>query len=41
MQRNTFYRIDKETGEATQTYKNGDKLPAFKPNITGIDYRDR
>lgn len=37
MQRNTFYRINKQTGDTAKTYLNGENVPSFKPNVTGFE----
>jgi hypothetical protein len=41
LERNSFYKINKDTGQSFFTYKNGDPLKKFKPDITGIDYHLR
>lgn len=41
MQTNSFYRINKETGDQARTYLNGENIPSFKPNITGFEYHNR
>jgi hypothetical protein len=37
-ERNTFYRIDKATGAESPTYKNGEDVKRFLPDITGHSY---
>lgn len=41
MQRDSFYRVDKQTGDMTRSFLNGDKLPLFHPNITGFEPKRR
>ena len=36
MQRNSFYRVNKETGDSARSYVNGENLPSFQPNVTGF-----
>lgn len=36
MQRNSFYRINKDNGDAVKAYLNGENVPSFKPNVTGF-----
>lgn len=36
--RNTFYRIDKTTGAESPTYKTGEDVKRFRPDITGHSY---
>jgi hypothetical protein len=37
-ERNTFYRVNKETGVQSPTYKTGEELKKFRPDITGHNY---
>lgn len=36
MERNSFYRIDKDTGIQAKSYLNGQNIPSFKLNVTGF-----
>lgn len=41
MQRNSFYRVNKATGDSARSYVNGENLPSFQPNVTGFVSRRR
>ena len=36
MQRNSFYRVNKRTGNEVKAYLNGENVPNFKPDVTGF-----
>ena len=39
--RNSFYRINKDSGKELKSYKNGDPIITFKPNVTGMNFKIR
>lgn len=38
---NSFYKVNKFTGQSIKSYKNGEDLKYFKPNVTGFNYKAR
>lgn len=41
LDKDIYYKIDKRTGREVRAHKNGMTLQAFKPEVSGIDYRLR
>ena len=40
-QRDSFYRIDKTTGQTTPSYCTGQDMKVYRPDVTGYDYHIR
>ena len=41
LEKNIYYRINKDNGQISRAHKNGSLLKTFKMNITGSDYKMR
>ena len=41
LDKNKYYRINKQTGEVQRSHKDGSLLKSFKVDITGSDYKIR
>ena len=39
--RNSYYKVNKESGKEQKSYRTGDPIIAFKPNVTGLDFKVR